>query len=197
MKPFLKPLAIAALSIAMLAPAQAKDPNYFSLGLVDFKFVKAPIGCRNLDDAIEASKLDREPKSTAELVYPEGVYPFVAWALRHQAGSKMEQINQYVSQRIPPKGDCRFADKIHDNIFKKTEGNLSTAVKVKWSAPNLPPGKIAVCVTDTYGWVPESLRDCSGTVEPVVSPTGWHVATYWVVVDPDMLWRTFDLPREQ
>jgi hypothetical protein len=51
MKTFFKPLAIAATLIATLTPAKAY------LGVVDFTLPE-PIGCRNLDDAIEASKFN-------------------------------------------------------------------------------------------------------------------------------------------
>jgi len=186
----LKTLMVAAALAAIVTPAKA-----VSLGQVDYKLL--PIACRNLDDAIEASKLDT---SSHELVYgfrPNGgpVYPHVAWVLRHQLGSKIEH-GPYMDQRIPPDRDCRWPDGSMATIFgdKTIEAHLRTAVKVKLTAPNLPPGKIAVCVIPGSDAIGDKPRDCAGE-PPTKNSVGYWMATYWVVVDPKGLVRDFDLPK--
>jgi hypothetical protein len=182
MKPF-KPLAIAALSIAMFTPAKA-DENY--LGLVDFRLLDRPIACRNLDDAIEASKLDR--KSVPPRPLP---IPFVAFVQRHQAGSttgtgRLPGSTITWSYRIPPKDDCRFADADQD-------GSLQVAADVKLTAPNLPPGTIAICVTTAF-LAPGARYPACG--ESFTSNGNTYVS-YWIVVEPRMLMRSFDLPKTE
>jgi|SRR5262245_13937616 len=66
MKSLLKPLAIAALSLAMLTHAVAVDSE--SSGLATF--IGNIPGCRNFDDAVEVSKLDNPhaPPNSREAV---------------------------------------------------------------------------------------------------------------------------------
>jgi hypothetical protein len=56
---------------------------------------------------------------------------------------------------------------------------LLLATKIDMHAPGLPQGKIAVCVS-TYRWLSQpGITDCG----------------YWVVIDPQVLMRSFNLPE--
>jgi hypothetical protein len=182
-----KTLAIAAALAAVITPAKAfvvptpspTSPAY----LVKFPYER-PIGCRNLDDAIEASKIDRNAAPAPGAYY----VPVVDFVNRHQAGSKMDGYF-----RVPPKRDCRF-DKGSPNILEKSEPfEFSNAVEIKLFAPNLPPGTIAICVDGTLFLGDNSKRprpDCSGTLDAYKAPVA-----YWIVVKPTMFYRNFDLPK--
>jgi hypothetical protein len=164
--------------------ARASEGRRRNRGFLAFA---APDRLSQLDDAIEASKIVR--KST----YARSeTIDYVGFVDRHQAGST---IDPQFGQRIPPKGDCRFVDKGSTDIFGKVEAlRPEFFVKIKWTAPNLPPGTIAICVAsipDTRG------LDCSDTVAPFKNAAGLWISTYWVVADPKSIMRNFDLPKEE
>ena len=202
-----KPLLAAAALLAVATSAQAADALKMGkpLGLVKLVSIAGdPIVCRNLDDAIEASKImDLLAESAAgkksseidelnKLVYdlPVGhpVVAHVAWVLRHQQGSKS---GTYL-QRIPPKRDCRYSNDKTLNILGRTDQTLSTAIKIKTTG--LPPGKIAICLTNMIG-VFESARDCSD--EAIDTGSGFLALNYWAVMNPNMVYRNFDLGEQK
>jgi hypothetical protein len=191
----LKTLAIAAaLAATVTTPVMAGDNR--GLGLVDVHLMDFPVACRALDNAIEASKLDTKAPVKIEYdpqLFPRGKYSYVAWVLRHQVGST--ESPDFPHFRIPPKRDCRFGKDGYSNIFGQPELPLNGAIAVRYAAPGLPPGKIAVCVTNSYAMFPDSVRGCPDSAEGRLE-NGAFVFTYWIVAEPEWFMRNFDLPRE-
>jgi hypothetical protein len=162
----LKTLAITAALAATIIPANAAY-----LGDVDFTNLK-PVACRNLDDAIEASKFND---------FGTKYLPKKEFVKRHQASSTFTTISG-IPVRVPGKGDCVIASRDDgDDAF-----DLSVAVQIKATLPNLPSGMIAICATTLVGAI--KPQDCNGGAEAVPG--------YWIVIKPGDFLRNFDLPKE-
>jgi hypothetical protein len=148
--------------------------------MVNFSVLR-PVACRNLNDAIEASKFNTWQRS-------HDFAPKSDFVRQHQVGSRMDG---YV--RIPTERDCVVAS--NDSGLENYP--LESAVEIKRNAPNLPPGMIAICAVG-YGFRmgPGELPtpDCTGTADPSKPP--YKATGYWIVAEPNAFMRNFDLPRE-
>ena len=182
----LKSLLVATALVAAALPAKAKI-----LGSVDFTLLE-PVACRNLDDAIEASKFNDFNIAKSDRWLPQ-----VDFVKRHQASSKVDYpysgIASNVPRRIPGKGDCVIGTEDVRGRMPLAQ-SLNTAVQVKWNAPNLPAGMIAICAVNFGIGGRFRETDCTGTAE--FADTDDAVAFgYWVVTKPENFMRNFDLPK--
>jgi len=182
----LKTIAIAAaLAAVAVVPVKAK-----TLGTVDFTLLE-PVACRNLDDAIEASKFNDFNIAKSDRWLPQ-----VDFVKRHQASSKVDYPYSSfptIPRRIPGKGDCIIGTNDGRGRAPLTEP-LSVAVQVKWTAPNLPAGMIAICAVNFGIGGRFRETDCTGTAE--LADTNDAIAFgYWVVTKPENFTRNFDLPK--
>lgn len=172
MKKLLKPLAIAATLIAILAPAKAGDFR-------EVHFPLRPVACRNLDDAIVASKFNITERDNDEKV------DFVR---RHQIGTQWTGV--LGALRVPPKGDCVIAADERGHEYAR----LNEAVQIKRNVPGLPAGMIAICAVFFGGPITEDPPppDCTPAAD-------WEKARigYWVITRPEYIMRNFDLPKAE
>ena len=131
----LKPLAIAAALAAVVTPALAGGKTL----KVDFELLQ-PVACRNLDDAIEASRFNNFERD------------------------QLAKVNFLRSKR----GTCGIGHS-HVGIGHEGNLFLTELRQLKWSVPNLPPGMIAICVTgptvvwaDCTGTASQELKLATG-----------------------------------
>jgi hypothetical protein len=157
-------LVLAALAVAIV-PAKAE------VGMVYLKDL-LPVACRNLNDAIEASKFNdwnglREYQAKREFVKRRGF-------------SKSVLFNNCVIAGSQGEGDEELL--------------LTWAIQIK----KLPTGMIATCVV-VPGGLPNldgsRAPDCTGTAVSPEADASKPQVGYWVVMKPENLMRNFDLPK--
>jgi hypothetical protein len=171
----LKTLAIAAALAAVVATPAKAEPRMVYLDELK------PVACRNLNDAIEASK-------------------FNGWENMRDYQEKREFVKRHGFSKSVLFNDCVIAG---NQANGEVELKLMWAIQIKTAAPGLPAGMIATCVV-VPGGLPNldgsRAPDCTGTAvsttyDRAVMDAGKPALGYWVVTKPEALLRNFDLPK--
>src|SRR6516225_1600803 len=169
MKTILKPLAIAAISIATLTSAKAEDAVYKFRGVV----------CRPYSSALSVFK------EWGEEPGPNWFAPYVdadLWRTQmdYKSPFGLAATTWWQDTKKIPDRDCTWAN------YLSGKSDLLPVTKVNAQAPGLPSGTAAICVS-AYAWLDRKMTKYG-------KDAGDANCGYWAIVRPERTFRNFNIP---